>query len=63
MNEVVDQGGIYGGMLNYVLAIFFMGSALLIFLYLWKKGRLDMDEEPKNQMMEDDEDTNGRTKR
>jgi hypothetical protein len=51
----IDQTGVYGSILHYSLIIFFMGGALLIFLYLWRKGRLDMDEEPKIQMMKDDE--------
>ena len=37
------------------MVLAFVGSALLVFIYLWRKGRLDMDEEPKFQMMKDDE--------
>jgi hypothetical protein len=32
-----------------------VGSAFLIFLYLWKNKRLDIDEEPKFQMMQEEE--------
>ena len=42
-------------MFHYALVIAFVGSAFLIFLYLWGKGRLDMDEGPKFQMMQEDE--------
>ena len=51
----IDGAGIYGGLLHYSLVIALVGSAFLIFLYLLKKGRLDMDEEPKMQMMKSDE--------
>lgn len=51
----LDWSGIYGGILHYGLIIAFAGSALLAFLYFWSKGRLDMDEEPKFQMMRDDD--------
>lgn len=47
----VDAGGVYGESLHYALIIFLSGSAFILFLYFWSKGRLDMDEEPKEQMM------------
>lgn len=53
--EVMDGGGVYGQVLHYSLTIAFVGSAFLIFLYMWYKGRLDMDEEPKLQMMLDND--------
>lgn len=52
--RVLDGGGVYGNAFHYAFIIFFFGSALIIFLYLWSKGRLDMDEEPKMQMMEEE---------
>ncbi len=60
MHAVVDSGGVYGSALHYGLVIFLVGSAFLIFIHLWSKGRLDMDEEPKLRMMreEDDEQSN-----
>lgn len=51
----LDGGGIYGQMLHYSLVMAIVGSTFLIFMYLWRKGRLDMDEGPKMQMMIDDE--------
>jgi hypothetical protein len=48
---MVDGGGAYGNLLHYGLTIAFVGSALLVFIYSWTKGRLDMDESPKIQMM------------
>lgn len=51
----LDWSGMYGGILHYSLVIAFSGSAFLAFLYFWYKGRLDMDEEPKLQMMRDDD--------
>lgn len=52
---VIDGAGIYGSIMHYALVIAFVGSAFLIFLYLWNKGRLDMDEKPKFQMMQDED--------
>lgn len=56
-----DTSGVYGGILHYALIFATVGSALLAFIYFWSKGRLDMDEEPKLQMMlnEEKEDTHG----
>lgn len=48
-----DSSGICGGIYHYSLILAFMGSALLSFVYFWSKGRLDMDETPKIQMMND----------
>lgn len=53
MMAVIDSMGVYGSMLHYALVIAFVGSAFIIFFALWKKKRLDMDEEPKYQMMEE----------
>ena len=53
--KVLDGGGVYGHFFHYSFLTALMGSAFLLFLYIWKKGRLDMDEEPKYQMFEDDE--------
>ncbi len=50
-----DGFGIQGSILHYGLVIAFVGSALLALLYFWRKGRLDMNEEPKNQMMSPDD--------
>lgn len=47
----LDSGGIYGAYLHYGLIIMMVGSAFIVFLYLFVRGRLDMDEEPKHQMM------------
>ena len=52
---VVDGFGVYGNMLHYGIVVGLVGSALLIFIVLWRKGRLDMDEEPKLRMMQHDE--------
>lgn len=52
---VIDGAGVYGSLFHYGFVIAFVGSAFLIFLYLWRRGRLDMDEEPKFQMMQEEE--------
>lgn len=55
---VMDGEGIYGTLLTYAMTISFAGGAFILFVYLWWKGRLDMDEEPKLQMMKEGEHTN-----
>lgn len=57
--EARDSSGVYGGILHYSLVFAIVGSSLLIFLYLWSKGRLDMDEAPKIEMMRDDKGERG----
>jgi hypothetical protein len=51
----VDVTGVYGSLLHYVLVILFVGTAFLVFVYLWWNGKLGMDEGPKYRMMQDDE--------
>lgn len=55
MNNVLDGGGVCGSWVHYAFILAFVGSAFLIFLFLWRKNRLDMDEEPKIKMMQDEE--------
>ncbi len=50
---IVDGRGIYGFVLHYALLFASFGSALWIFVYLWRKKRLDMDEDPKYEMLDD----------
>lgn len=40
---------------TYVIIFFFVGIALIFFVYFWWKDRLDMDEEPKYEMLVDEE--------
>lgn len=54
MSAIVDGGGIYGCVFHYSMVIAIVGSSFLLFMYLWRKGKLDMDEEPKLKMMEDE---------
>jgi len=54
--KTLDGIGVYGGLLHFTFAAVFCGGALLIFIYLWRKGRLDMDENPAKRMLENDED-------
>ena len=51
---MIDSTGIYGFVLHYALLFAFFGSALLVLIYFWRKKRLDMDEEAKYQMLEDE---------
>lgn len=52
---VLDGSGEVGTLVHYAFIIAFAGSAVLAFLYFWGKKRLDMDEEPKMRMMEDED--------
>jgi hypothetical protein len=49
---IVDATGVSGQFVHYGLTIFFSGSALLLFFYFLLKGKLGLDEEAKEQMME-----------
>lgn len=49
----IDGGGVYGNALHYAMVVFFAGTSLILFVYLWTKGKLDMDEAPKFQMLEE----------
>lgn len=54
----LDGGGLCGSMVHYTMILGFVGGAFLIFLYLWKKDKLDMDEEPKINMMKKEDSEN-----
>jgi hypothetical protein len=51
----VDVLGVYGNFFHYGLVISLVGSAFLLFVYLWKKNCLHMDEEPKYIVVEKEE--------
>lgn len=50
-----DTSGVFGGIFHYALVFALVGSAFLSFIYFWSKGKLDLDEEPKMQMMREDQ--------
>lgn len=50
-----DGTGLIGSLWHYSMLFALIGSTTLIFIYLWRKGRLDMDEEAKFQMMKPDD--------
>ena len=56
--NVLDGGGVTSYLVYYSMVCALVGSTLLVFIYLWCKGRLDMDEEAKYQMMLTDEERN-----
>lgn len=56
---MIDQFGVYGSVFYYSMFFAWMGSALLVFVYLWRKGKLDMSEESKMQMLKEEEDGTG----
>lgn len=51
---MMDSFGVYGMAADYAVIFLFTGGALIGFLYFWGRGRLDMDEEPKFEMMKED---------
>lgn len=51
---MIDATGATGEIFHYTFILFFFGTALLSFLYFWRKGSLDMDETPKMEMMQED---------
>ena len=58
VNPNMDGSGVYGSIFYWAFTIAFCGSALLLFLYLWRKGRLDMDQEPAERMLKEEKDDN-----
>lgn len=52
--SIIDEIGIYGLILHYAFVMAFVGSALFAFIYFWYNGTLNMDEEAKFQMMNDE---------
>lgn len=54
--KTLDGSGLYGSLIHSAIALFFGGGALLIFLFLWKRGGLDMDEGPAKRMLRDEGD-------
>lgn len=50
----MDGFGLSGLIIDYAMIVGFSLGALILFVYLWKKGRLDFEEDAKHQMMEDD---------
>jgi uncharacterized membrane protein len=56
---VLDASGECGTLVHYGFVLALVGSAFLIFLYLWRKNKLDMDEEPKHKMMNDQDHEGG----
>lgn len=53
--NVIDAAGFCGGIFIYSMIFALVGSSFVLFLYFWHKGRLDMDEEIKHQMMDSDD--------
>lgn len=46
-----DGIGIYGSILTYSFLIALFLSTILIFIYLWNKGLVDLSEEAKYEML------------
>lgn len=53
---MIDPSGVVGSLLSYSMTIAFAGGAFFIFLYLWSKGLLGLDEDASKQMMKQHED-------
>lgn len=59
--QTLDGLGIYGSLFHFTMAVAFFGSALMVFIYLWRKGNLDMNEGPALSMLEEEK-GNGKEK-
>lgn len=53
---MLDGGGMSGEIFLFTFAAATFGSALLAFFYFWRKGQLNLDESPKFEMMQQEED-------
>lgn len=49
-----DSFGYFGLIMDYSMIVFFSGGAFILFLYLWKKGRLNFEEDAKFEMLNDE---------
>jgi hypothetical protein len=54
---MMDPSGVVGSVLSYAMTVAFAGSAFFVFLYLWKKGSLGIDEDASLEMMKQQEET------
>ncbi|EFB40626.1 hypothetical protein pah_c198o049 [Parachlamydia acanthamoebae str. Hall's coccus] len=52
IDKYFDGVGAYGTYMGYAMRFFFGGSAVFIFLYLWRAKKLHMDEEAKLHMLQ-----------
>ncbi len=50
----IDSFGLTGLIMDYAMIIAFSGSTAILFLYFWKKGTLNFEEDAKYEMMEED---------
>lgn len=57
---MVDGLGIYGFYLHYAFLFAMTSSTLLVLIVLWRKKRLDFEEEPKFYLFNDEEDHGGK---
>lgn len=53
---MIDETGLTGSLFHFTFLVALMGSALIVLVALWRHDRLDFDESPKMQMMEDRDD-------
>lgn len=54
-SQVLDGVGFLGNLFEHAMIAALGGSAALIFIHLWLKGRLDMDQAPARDMLTHDE--------
>ncbi len=52
----LDGGGVHGYVAFYTMVLFLFGSAVILFSYFYYNKQLDMDEEPKLEMLREEED-------
>ena len=50
------RSGFYENLMQIAFGAACFVSAALAFAYLWKKGRLDMDQEPAERMLKEEDD-------
>ncbi len=51
---MIDSTGAYGFYLHYACLFLFLIGALSVFIYLACKGRLDMNEDPKYHVFDEE---------
>lgn len=51
----VDGWGLTGLIMDYSMIVAFSGSTAILFLYFWKKGALNFEEDSKYEMLKEDD--------
>jgi hypothetical protein len=52
---ITDGWGLTGLIMDYSMIVAFSGSTVILFIYFWKKGALNFEEDAKYEMLQEDD--------